>query len=264
MPLILSDLHLGLSPLEIEQLEPLIQAADELWLNGDTAETRHPRYRDRARRLWEHLQERVARRGIPLVRLAGNHDHHDSLPMHRLLCQDRVLVTHGHAFLPCIAPWSVWATEAERRHRACLADLPEGERHTLHAALRAAAAASEAAWSDHARERRLHAAAMLARPWAVAAVLTTWWRWPGLAEAFVRRHAPQARVVVSGHSHRRAVHRRGTLAILDTGSFNPPARPAAVWVRPDRVDWIPLDKVRGRYELAPERRWSRFSVSRMD
>ena len=264
MPLILSDLHLGLSPLEIEQLEPLIQAADELWLNGDTTETRHPRYRDRARRLWEHLQERVARRGIPLVRLAGNHDHHDSLPMHRLLCQDRVLVTHGHAFLPCIAPWSVWATEAERRHRACLADLPEGERHTLHAALRAAAAASEAAWSDHARERRLHAAAMLARPWAVAAVLTTWWRWPGLAEAFVRRHAPQARVVVSGHSHRRAVHRRGTLAILDTGSFNPPARPAAVWVRPDRVDWIPLDKVRGRYELAPEQRWSRFSVSRMD
>jgi UDP-2,3-diacylglucosamine pyrophosphatase LpxH len=260
MPLILSDLHLGLSPLEIEQLEPLIEAADELWLNGDTAESRHPRHRSRAERLWERLQDRVARRGIPLVRLAGNHDHHDSLPMHRLLCQDRVLVTHGHAFLPCIAPWSVWAAEAERRHRACLADLPEGERHTLHAALLAAAAASEAAWSDHARERRLHAAAMLTRPWAIAAVLATWWRWPGLAETFVRLHAPQARVVVSGHSHRRAVHRRGTLAVLDTGSFNPPARPAAVWVRTDRADWIPLATVRGRYELAPESRWSRFSV----
>ncbi|MFZ4722439.1 MAG: hypothetical protein ACOYMI_04745, partial [Phycisphaerales bacterium] len=77
MPLILSDLHLGLSPLETRHLAPLIEAADELWLNGDTAEVRHPRYRARGVRLLADLQEACARRDLPLLRLAGNHDHDD-------------------------------------------------------------------------------------------------------------------------------------------------------------------------------------------
>ena len=260
MPLILSDLHLGLSPLETRHLAPLIEAADELWLNGDTAELRHPRYRDRGHRLLSELQEACARRGLPLVRLAGNHDHDDSLPLHRMLANDRVLVTHGHAFLPEVAPWSVWAREAGRRHREYLHSLPERERNSMQAALRAAVAASEAAWSDTSRERRLHAAAMLTRPWAIVAVLRTWANWPRLTHAFTERHQPQARVVISGHSHRRSCTRVADRWLMNTGSFNPPARAAAVWVRDNRASWIPLSLRRGRYDLPPESRWRSVSV----
>jgi UDP-2,3-diacylglucosamine pyrophosphatase LpxH len=260
MPLILSDLHLGLSPLETRHLAPLIEAADELWLNGDTAEVRHPRYRSRAARLLDELESACARRSLPLLRLAGNHDHDDALPLHRMLAGDRILVTHGHAFIPEIAPWSVWAREASRRHREHLLSLPERERGTMHAALRAAVAASEAAWSDTSRERRLHASAMLARPWAVLAVLRTWAEWPMRTHDFVDRHQPQARAVVSGHSHRRRCGRVAGRWLMDTGSFNPPARPAAVWVRGNEACWIPLSLRRGRYELPPESRWRRASV----
>ena len=260
MPLILSDLHLGLSPLETRHLAPLIEVADELWLNGDTAEVRHPRYRARGVRLLADLQEACAHRDLPLLRLAGNHDHDDTLPLHRMLAGDRVLVTHGHAFIPEVAPWSVWAREAGRRHRAYLQGLPEHERGSMHAALRAAVAASEAAWSDTSRERKLHAAAMLTRPWAIVAVVRTWMKWSGRVHAFVDRHQPQARVVVSGHSHRRSCVRVADRWLLNTGSFNPPSRPAAVWVRGNDVAWIPLSLRRGRYELPPESRWRRISV----
>jgi predicted phosphodiesterase len=260
MPLILSDLHLGLSPLEIRDLEPVLDLADELWLNGDAVETRHARYRDRGLRLWGDLQRTCARRGVTIRRLSGNHDHDDALPMHLELGEGRILVTHGHAFLPCIAPWSVWAAEAERRHRACLQALPPSERDTFQAALLAAASAAEAAWSDPTRERRLHAAAMLTRPWAVMAVLRTWMRWPGLAHAFVARHRPAVRLLISGHSHRRGVHRCGSLVIMDTGSFNPPARAAAVLVQERQACWIPITRRGGRHTPASESRWIRVSV----
>jgi len=260
MPLILSDLHLGLSPLETRHLAPLIEAADELWLNGDTAEVRHPRYRARGLHLLWELEAACARRGLPLVRLAGNHDHDESFPLHRMLADDRVLVTHGHAFIPEVAPWSVWAREAGRRHREYLLSLPERERGTMHAALRAAVAASEAAWSDTTRERKLHAAAMLTRPWAILAVLRTWADWPLRTHEFVERHQPQARVVICGHSHRRGCRRVAHRWHMNTGSFNPPSRPAAVWVRGNEVAWIPLSLRRGRYELPPESRWRRVSV----
>jgi UDP-2,3-diacylglucosamine pyrophosphatase LpxH len=260
MPLILSDLHLGLSPLEVGHLAPLIEAADELWLNGDTAEVRHPRYRDRAVRLLDELHAACARRGLPLVQLAGNHDHDESFPLYRMLAGDRVLVTHGHAFIPEIAPWSVWAREAGRRHRAYLHGLPEQERGSMQAALCAAVAASEAAWSDTSRERKLHAAAMLTRPWAIVAVVRTWMAWSRRVHDFVRTHQPQARVVVSGHSHRRSCVRVADRWHLNTGGFNPPARPAAVWVRDNDVAWIPLSRRGGRYELPPESRWRRVSV----
>ncbi len=260
MPLILSDLHLGLGPLETRQLAPLVEAADQLWLNGDTAEERHPAHRDRAQRLMAELQDACSRRGIPLVRLAGNHDHHDALPLHRTLADGRIFVTHGHAFLPEIAPWSVWSRDAGRRHREFLASLPPSERDTLDAALGAAAAASEAAWVGVASERKLHAAAMLARPWAVAEVLRTWWRWPGLTARFVETHWPQARVVVSGHSHRRACSVLAGRTLMNTGSFHPPARPAAVLVRDQEACWIPLSLRRDVYALPPESRWRRVRV----
>jgi len=260
MPLILSDLHLGLSTLQIGQLQPLIEAADELWLNGDTFEMRHPRYRTDGERLLAELEARCLRRKIPLLRLSGNHDHDAALPMHRMLLDGRVLVTHGHAFLPCIAPWSVWAKEAQQRYDNALNALPANQRGSMQAAFQAAAAASEAAWSDTRRERKLHASAMLLRPMAVLQVLKTWAAWPAFTEAFVQAHQPQARVVISGHSHKRGVYLRNGRAQMNTGSFNAPSRPAAVWVRDNEVCWIPLSLRGNRYDLPPESSWRRVSV----
>jgi hypothetical protein len=48
--------------------------------------------------------------------------------------------------------------------------------------------------------------------------------------------------------------------IMDTGSFNPPARPAAVLVRGREACWMPLALRRGRYEPPPESRWIRVST----
>lgn len=230
--LILSDLHLGRGPCTAERLAPLLADAGTVVLNGDSAEILLPSARDAARRELDALRTRMTREGTRAVFLEGNHDLGISNARHAFLAGGRILVTHGDAFDPRVAPWTPWAREAATAAAEAMERLPESARMTIDARFSAARAAAECEWSDPARaEQHGGVMALLRRPHAVALILAYWRRYPRLAAEFAAAFAPGAMAVVCGHSHRPGSWKVGDRWILNTGHFEFPARPFAVRVR---------------------------------
>lgn len=248
--LIVSDLHLGRGPCTVRSIEPLIAEASRLVVNGDVAELRFPGAEAPAYAELERLRDACRHHGTALELIEGNHDLGVSQRRHALLANDRVLVTHGDAFDPCVAPWAPWADDARAAVARVLATYPVEERDSAEAAFAAARAAAECEWSDAGRARK-HAGAwgLLWRPHAVILILRYWQRYPKLADAFAARCAPAAQVVVCGHSHHPGAWRVGDRIILNTGHFEFPARPYAVRVHGDRVELFRIAKSRGAYRL---------------
>lgn len=249
--LIVSDLHLGRGPCTVAALEPIVSQASVFVVNGDVAELHLPGSDERARAELEHLRQMCLRAGTALRCLEGNHDLGVSQERHALLAEGRVLVTHGDAFDPCVAPWSPWAGDARAAVERVLATFPEAERASSRAIFAAARAAAECEWSDPIRARK-HAGAwgLLLRPHAILMILRYWQRYPRLAAAFAAGCAPASQVVVCGHSHRPGIWRIDGRTVLNTGHFEFPARPFAVRVVADQIDLVPIERRRGIYRLA--------------
>jgi len=237
--LILSDLHLGRGPElpvaeTIEALAPLWEDVDRLVLNGDSAEIHHPRTWGRAARCFMQLIDRCEEDGVDLVVLSGNHDPWLSDRRHLTLAGGAVLVTHGDVMHPAVAPWSPAAGRMRQAHARAVANLPQEIRHRLEGRLLASQHASFAEWED---ERTLQREAggstitnMLLRPWSFLQVLHYWHVFPRLAADFAAEHLPDARVIVTGHTHHPGLWRVGDRTVLNTGSFIAPTRPRAVLV----------------------------------
>ncbi len=264
MIVVLSDLHLGLAGAPSPaSLMPVLEGASELILNGDAAETASPRVGARAAEELARLEDAVRSRGIAWTRIEGNHDPGTGA-LHAWRADGAVLVTHGHAFHPTIAPFGRHAAAAARAFaeaHAAAAGMPEPLR-----SLEAARAASHLERSlEHASSTFATVTGMAMRPWSFPQVIG-WWRiCPELAARFLEAAAPGApaegrvapRAIVSGHSHSPgAWHVRGTL-VLNTGCFSFPARPHAVLIDAGAVSLVPLRRVRGewRQDAASRRTW---------
>lgn len=264
MIVVLSDLHLGLAGAPSQaSLMPVLEGASELILNGDAAETASPRVGARAAEELARLEDAVRSRGIAWTRIEGNHDPGTGA-LHAWRADGAVLVTHGHAFHPTIAPFGRHAAAAARAFaeaHAAAAGMPEPLR-----SLEAARAASHLERSlEHASSTFATVTGMAMRPWSFPQVIG-WWRiCPELAARFLEAAAPGApaegrvapRAIVSGHSHSPgAWHVRGTL-VLNTGCFSFPARPHAVLIDAGAVSLVPLRRVRGewRQDDASRRTW---------
>jgi hypothetical protein len=170
-----------------------------------------------------------------------------------------VLVTHGHAFHPSIAPWSPAADAVS----ACFARA-HAEGAALDEPLRTLHAARAAAFAEREHERARSPAAVLAgmlrRPWAFPLVVGYWRIFPELSARFAElasgAEAP-VRAIVSGHSHRAgAWFVRGRL-VLNTGSFTFPGQPHAVLVDEAEIAIVPLVRRGGewRQDAAGRRAW---------
>lgn len=264
MIVVLSDLHLGLAGAPSPaSLMPVLEGASELILNGDAAETASPRIGARAAAELARLEDAVRARGVAWTRIEGNHDPSTGA-LHAWRADGAVLVTHGHAFHPTIAPFGRHAPAAAAAFaeaHAAAAGTPEPLR-----SLEAARAASHLERSlEHASSTFATVTGMAMRPWSFPQVIG-WWRiCPELAARFLEAAAPGApaegrvapRVIVSGHSHSPgAWHVRGTL-VLNTGCFSFPARPHAVLIDAGAVSLVPLRRVRGewRQDAASRRTW---------
>lgn len=264
MIVVLSDLHLGLAGAPSQaSLMPVLEGASELILNGDAAETASPRVGARAAEELARLEDAVRSRGIAWTRIEGNHDPGTGA-LHAWRADGAVLVTHGHAFHPTIAPFGRHAAAAARAFaeaHAAAAGMPEPLR-----SLEAARAASHLERSlEHASSTFATVTGMAMRPWSFPQVIG-WWRiCPELAARFLEAAAPGApaegrvapRAIVSGHSHSPgAWHVRGTL-VLNTGCFSFPARPHAVLIDAGAVSLVPLRRMRGewRQDDASRRTW---------
>lgn len=248
--LIVSDLHLGKGPCTVRSLEPILARAAEIIVNGDVAELHLPGAEAPARAELEALHETCRRLGTRLRCLEGNHDLGVATERHALLAGGRVLVTHGDAFDPCVAPWSPWAGDARAAVARIMASFPPEQRDSVEATFAAARAAAQCEWADPVRARK-HAGAwgLLLRPHAVLLILRYWQRYPRLAASFAARCAPAAQVVVCGHSHHPGRWRVGERVILNTGHFEFPGRPYAVRLQGDEVELLRIARRGATYQL---------------
>jgi predicted phosphodiesterase len=233
--IILSDLHLGRPDgvHSVEELDALITPGATLVLNGDTAELHDPLFQSRAEDEYARLQEIAATRGALLRILAGNHDPFLSRERLLELAEGNVIVTHGDSFHPSIAPWTESAREMRRAWERSMAAQPALRRETLEARFEAAHDAAVAEWlasGNGVRHSTLQK--FLSHPWRGAIVAWYWARYPSMAAEFALRYAPEAQVVIVGHSHRAGMWRRAGRTVFNTGAFTWPGKPHAAILEP--------------------------------
>lgn len=254
---IFSDIHYGdraSRVTRLAQLQPLLDGVDHLVLNGDTLDTRPGPMPDYTARLRADLDTFTALAGRPITFLTGNHDP-DLTAHHALdLAAGQVFVTHGDILFDDIVPWGRDVPAIKRLLAAELATVPAGvfERLEDHLALwrRVCALIPQ----RHQSERNLlkyafrFAADTVWPPTRVFRVLAAWQRAPGLAAALARRHRPQARFVLTGHTHRPGLWRRADgITVINTGSFCPPTGGCIVDLTPRHLCVRRTESRRGEF-----------------
>ena len=227
--LLISDTHLGKpGAATAEALRPVWQGIDELVINGDTAEVQVPWLRGAAVRELDRLEQLTARDGVRLTLISGNHDAYLTDRRCLQLADGRILVMHGDALHPAVAPWTRFAKSLAERTKHEIQRAPADDLRTR------LDITQHVGHSEFLREYVLSslgesaARRILARPIEVPKVLWYWRREPRLARLFMQHYAPEARVLIVGHSHRRAVWQRGSKTIINTGAFTFPGRPQCV------------------------------------
>lgn len=231
---ILSDTHLagnGQGAGSADALRPLWQGADELILNGDTAELSHPTQRAGAAREVMRIQDLCEEDGVRLTFLSGNHDPLITDRRFLRLCSGEVFLTHGDMLHPAISPWTSYAKQLKELHQDALSHLDLMDRAQLDHQAMAAAHASHMKW-EHIAEHEPPKLGPIAKKIDIAGkvtrVLWFWHRLPKLAARFAQRYAPEARFFIFGHIHRAGVWHFGEQTIINTGSYHCPRRPHAI------------------------------------
>ena len=256
--LVLSDTHLGRGrggALSVQALRPLWQSCDRLVLNGDAVEIQDPRHWAGAARALMQLREWTERDGVDLVVLSGNHDPHVSDRRHLLEAGGSILITHGDALHPAVAPWSHAAPQMQAMHERLSAE--HGDGLCLDTVLQIARRASSVEWdAAHVSQRHSSLLDMACRPWAAMKVLRYWRRFPALAARFAARFAPESRFVITGHSHRQGIWPVGERTVINTGSFGFPGRPRGVIIDERGLRVHDIVRRHGRYEMLANARWS--------
>ena len=261
--LILSDLHMGrLDAPKVDQIRPLWQGFDRLVVNGDLSEPQVPAVRAAAYRELLRLVEVTQADGVTLAALPGNHDTWPTTRRCMFACDERVLIMHGDALHPALAPWSSRAKIMIERTGRLSAEFglddPAADRKTL--LDRRLALSHRVAELDFAERcyvgKRTDVLNFLCQPARVARLLRFWSQVPSLAEQFLDRYAPGVEVLVFGHSHRQGVWRRGRRVLINTGSYTFPGRPRAVVIEGDRLAVHSIQRRGDAYGLASHPRFS--------
>lgn len=231
---ILSDTHLagqGQGAGNADALRSLWQGADELILNGDTAELSDPTWRVPAARQVMRIQDLCEEDGVRLTVLSGNHDPHITDRRFLRLCHGEVFLTHGDMLHPAISPWTTYAKQLRELHEDALKQLELIDRAQLDQQAMAATHASNLKWEQLALEPgkpRGPLMAKLEKANKVAKVLWFWHSLPKLASRFAQRYAPDARFFIFGHIHRAGIWKFGEQTIINTGAYHHPRNPHAV------------------------------------
>lgn len=262
---IVSDLHLGrpyASAGDAAKLRPIWEGAHELIINGDVAELHHPHYRDHARDQVRKLSELCEQDGVELTMLSGNHDPFMGGHRHLFLESGRILVTHGDALHPAIAPWSLDAKVIRQAYDQAYAKVHPEHRSKLEEILKVSEVAAMSKYApENFQDRHGGITEMLKHPWMIPQILHYWKTIPRLASQFVQNHAPQIQYFIFGHTHRHGIWKRDGLVIINTGCFGFPSRPLAVVLEHPNLQVHAILRKRDHYTLKPTAR-AKFEVRR--
>ena len=238
---ILSDLHLRDASTRVQRIEdlaPLLQDVDELWLNGDTCDNQSGMTPRELAEMKTFFTSRVSR-----VRfITGNHDPDISDCHDATAAGDRLWATHGDVFLDSIVPWSRVRADLEARLKDRLAEDPSLDFTTFTDRILAMRRACIGFRRECDPERKdpAHRLRRLVTeffpPRQPMAMLHTWWTFPDRVVEATQRWRPDARIVVTGHVHFPRIWRHGPLSVINTGAFSGPVGARAVDVHDDRVE----------------------------
>jgi predicted phosphodiesterase len=267
---IFSDIHYGdrLSRVHrLAQLAPLCAGIDRLVLNGDTLDTRagpNPAHTEGGRAA---VADFVARAGVPVTFLTGNHDP-DFSDQHQLeLADGEVFVIHGDVLFDCIVPWGRDAEPIRRAVRAGLAALPPGAERELEA--RVAVFRRVAASLEQRHQAERHPVKYAYRfltdtvwpPLSAVNMLRAWRDLPRLAAELARTHRPRARYILVGHTHRPGVWTTANgVTVINTGSFSPPFGGMVADLSPTRLTVRRIEARGGAFH--PGRTVAEFALGR--
>lgn len=246
--LIISDTHLGKpGRATATALRPIWQGVDELVINGDAAEVQVPWLRSAAARELDQLERLTQEDGVKLTLISGNHDAYLTDRRCLQLASKHILVMHGDALHPAVAPWTHTAKTLADRTRREIANATNNDLATR------LDIAQHVGHSEFLREYVISGRGdrtirrLLVRPIEVPLVLQYWRNEPALAEQFMKRYVPQAKVLIVGHSHRRRVWKRGERTIINTGAFTFPGRPQCVLHHGDTLSVHRIHKHKSQY-----------------
>jgi len=248
---ILSDLHMGRpnhGVADPAMLRSLWQGADELVLNGDSAEVHDRTYRGNAARMMLKLQDMCEEDGVRLAVLSGNHDPLITDRRYLRLHAGEVFVCHGDMLHPAISPWTDHARRLTELHNEAKASLDPDAVASLDGQLDISQHASSRNWDhiggDHPKRPPSAARDYLNKFIKYAKVAWYWHTLPQRAIQFARQYTPDSRFFIFGHIHRAGVWRFGHQTMINTGSYHCPRNPHAV-VLDDQV----LSVYRVKYDL---------------
>lgn len=251
--LIISDTHLGKpGGTTAQALRPVWQGIDELVINGDAAEVQVPWLRGAAIRELDQLETLTRQDGVKLTLISGNHDAYLTDRRCLQLAQGRILIMHGDALHPAVAPWTRHAKALQQRTNR---EIKNASQDDLATRLNIA---QHVGHSEFLKEHVLSslgertAQRILARPIEVPFVIRYWWREASLGIRFLEQYAPQTKVLIVGHSHRRSICKRDGRTIINTGAFMFPGRPQCVIHQGDTIRVHRIIKRDGVHQLAPK------------
>jgi UDP-2,3-diacylglucosamine pyrophosphatase LpxH len=252
---ILSDLHLGKKPKRVSAslLRPIWRRGDHVVVNGDVAEIHHPKYCQRAIPELLKLQEWCDRDGVTLTLIAGNHDPTISKLHHLYLNDGQVLVMHGDAVHPDIAPWSRAAPIYREQYSLHVQSLPHEQRLQLERRLWAAIKAAEVQWDTVKNQVHwIDSFRAFYHPVAVLQILKYWREFPRRAVEFVRQFDPHVRFVVTGHTHRQGIWAIDGMTVINTGCFAFPGKPRAVLIENDVLSVVAIERTGEGWRLSQQ------------
>ncbi len=242
---ILSDLHFGDRASRVNrlaQLHPLLEGIDRLVLNGDTLDTRPGPLPVHTAECQAAIAGFFPRAVAHTTFLTGNHDPDVSPHHHVDLAGGAVFVTHGDIFFVDIVPWSSDAPLIRQRLAAERLALPPSPAPDLDQSFAIARRVAVSIPQRHQSERNglKYLVRFLADtvwpPARIARIIETWRTTPALAAGLVRRHRPQARFVIAGHTHRRGIWRQPDgVTVINTGAFCPPGGSYLVDLGPGKL-----------------------------
>jgi predicted phosphodiesterase len=261
---IISDLHLGHDICTVQEshtLEPLLSEVQTLILNGDTLESRLPRFTQRSHELYQGFSQAAEDRGVQLVQLNGNHDPatwpHDALE----LFDGRLVVHHGHAFFRHVSPWSSKLKYCGQQLEAIWQEYSSEALSKVETRYELARRCSQTMLATDVHQKGLGLTAKLGmalrelwppkRPYTVAKV---WLTLPNIAGGFLDQFYPKAQAFCFGHTHRGAHWLRKGRLLVNTGAYVSFAQPLCVDVTSQgllTVRQVVKDKANGT--LAPGR-----------
>ncbi len=256
---VLSDLHLA-HPASligrVESLRPLVEGARTVIFNGDTCEQSYAGWRDAGDSRLAELTELCGRSGARPVFLPGNHDPEVAERGWCELAGGNVLVTHGHAVYPSVAPWS---HEYLRKKKAIWDIVRERESGGEDLAYR---------WETtriitHAlkpnRTRALGEKGinyLLSAVWPPGRcfnILRVWLTMVGAADRFVTRFRPETGVFLFGHFHRPGVWQRRGRLICNTGAFMRGSRPLVAELQDGTMRICAVERVGEEFRVGAQR-----------